>query len=157
MVAEVRKKLTLKCAPRAVRRVINKAGYFLPARINKRVLGKSDKKKRLVFAENFGGQPKAFWLRPGFGDAKFRYLSRTKAELAAASAKTFAAVATENSKAWLTGRTALVLHGEKRMRGQEAAKALLFQNFCRLPADAAVHCGGRQQAPPWMHMRTKHF
>jgi hypothetical protein len=83
----IRKKLKLPCSDRTVRRVINRAGYWLPALINKRVLGKADKKKRLEFVEKFGGKTVAYWRRRGFGDAKFWYLARTEGELAAAAAK----------------------------------------------------------------------
>ena len=78
----VRKKLKLKVHVRTVRRVLNDAGYSLPALVNKRRLDKATKKKRVDYAVEKGALPVKHWTARGYGDAKFWHLARDESELA---------------------------------------------------------------------------
>jgi hypothetical protein len=77
------KKLRLPCKLRTVQKAIHDAGYFLPALVNKRALGDSEKLKRLEYVKKHKRKTVAYWKRRVFGDAKFWHLSRTPGELAA--------------------------------------------------------------------------
>jgi len=80
---DLKKRLKLKCSLRVVQQTLNDAGYRLPKLVNRRVLDKATKRKRVAWATTHQGHDVQYWKRRGFGDAHFWHLARTAAELEA--------------------------------------------------------------------------